>query len=41
MVFIEQNKREFVKGKENFYRRMTIRECARLQQQNIFKRESI
>jgi len=31
MVFIEQNKREFVKGKENLYRRMTIRECARLQ----------
>lgn len=31
MIFIEQNKREFVKGKENLYRRMTIRECARLQ----------
>ena len=31
MVFIEQNKREFVKGKEKLYRRMTIRECARLQ----------
>ena len=31
MVFIEQNKREFVKGKEHLYRRMTIRECARLQ----------
>jgi DNA (cytosine-5)-methyltransferase 1 len=31
MLFIEQNKREFVKGKENLYRRMTIRECARLQ----------
>lgn len=31
MVFIEQNKREFVKGKEDLYRRMTIRECARLQ----------
>jgi len=31
MVLIEQNKREFVKGKEHLYRRMTIRECARLQ----------
>jgi DNA (cytosine-5)-methyltransferase 1 len=31
MTFIEQNKREFVKGKEKLYRRMTIRECARLQ----------
>jgi len=31
MVFIEQNKREFVKGKEHLYRRLTIRECARLQ----------
>ena len=30
-VFIEQNKRAFVKGKEHLYRRMTIRECARLQ----------
>jgi len=31
MVFIEKDKREFVKGKEHLYRRMTIRECARLQ----------
>jgi DNA (cytosine-5)-methyltransferase 1 len=31
MVFIEQNKRKFVKGKEHLYRRLTIRECARLQ----------
>jgi len=31
MVFIEQDKREFVKDKEHLYRRMTIRECARLQ----------
>ncbi len=31
MVFIEQNKREFVKGKEKLYRRMTIREIARIQ----------
>jgi DNA (cytosine-5)-methyltransferase 1 len=31
MIFIEKDKREFVKGKERLYRRMTIRECARLQ----------
>jgi len=31
MIFIEKDKREFVKGKEHLYRRMTIRECARLQ----------
>lgn len=31
MTFISQNKREFVKGKENLYRRMTIREAARIQ----------
>ncbi len=31
MTFIEQNKREFVKGKENLYRRLSIRECARIQ----------
>ncbi len=31
MKFVEQNKREFVKGKEHLYRRMTIREIARLQ----------
>lgn len=31
MKFIEQNKREFVKGKEHLYRRMTIREVARIQ----------
>lgn len=31
MVFISQNKREFVKGKESLYRRMTVREIARLQ----------
>ena len=29
--FISQNKREFVKGKEHLYRRMTIREIARVQ----------
>lgn len=31
MVFISQNKREFVKGKESLYRRMSIREIARIQ----------
>ena len=31
MVFIEQNKRKFVKGKEHLYRRLTVRECARIQ----------
>ena len=31
MKFIEQNKREFVKGYESLYRRMTIREVARIQ----------
>jgi len=31
MKFIEQNKREFVKGKEHLYRRLSVRECARVQ----------
>jgi len=31
MKFIGQNKREFVKGKENLYRRLSVRECARIQ----------
>ncbi|PIV16404.1 MAG: restriction endonuclease [Flavobacteriales bacterium CG03_land_8_20_14_0_80_35_15] len=31
MKFIEQNKREFVKGKESLYRRLSVRECARIQ----------
>lgn len=31
MVFVEQNKREFVKGKEHLYRRLSVRECARIQ----------
>lgn len=31
MQFIEQNKREFVKGQEDLYRRLSIRECARVQ----------
>lgn len=31
MNFIEQDKREFVKGKEHLYRRLSVRECARIQ----------
>lgn len=31
MKFIEQNKRVFVPGKEDLYRRLSIRECARIQ----------
>jgi DNA (cytosine-5)-methyltransferase 1 len=31
MNFIEQNKRIFVPGKENLYRRLSVRECARIQ----------
>ncbi len=31
MKFIEQNKREFVNGKEHLYRRLSVRECARIQ----------
>lgn len=31
MVFVSHNQREFVKGKEHLYRRMTIREIARIQ----------
>ena len=31
MKFIEQNKRIFVEGKEHLYRRLSIRECARIQ----------
>ncbi|MEI8204232.1 MAG: DNA cytosine methyltransferase [Bacteroidota bacterium] len=31
MKFIEQNIREFEKGKEELYRRLSIRECARIQ----------
>lgn len=31
MQFIEHNKRIFVKGKEHLYRRLSIRECARIQ----------
>jgi len=31
MKFIEQNKRIFLPGKEHLYRRLTVRECARIQ----------
>jgi DNA (cytosine-5)-methyltransferase 1 len=31
MEFIEKNKREFRKGSEDLYRRLTVRECARVQ----------
>ncbi|MFK7867306.1 MAG: DNA cytosine methyltransferase [Alphaproteobacteria bacterium] len=31
MAFVETNKRIFVPGKENLYRRMSVRECARVQ----------
>jgi DNA (cytosine-5)-methyltransferase 1 len=31
MKFIEQNVRQFVKGKEKLYRRLSVRECARIQ----------
>jgi len=31
MKFISQNERIFVPGKENLYRRLSVRECARIQ----------
>ncbi|NQV36500.1 MAG: DNA cytosine methyltransferase [Candidatus Marinimicrobia bacterium] len=31
MKFLEPNKREFIKGQENSYRRLSVRECARIQ----------
>ncbi len=31
MLFIEQNKRIFVPGKEKLYRRLSVKECARIQ----------
>jgi DNA (cytosine-5)-methyltransferase 1 len=31
MEFVEQNVRKFVEGKENLYRRLSVRECARIQ----------
>jgi len=44
MLFIEQNKRIFVPGKEHLYRRLSVRECARIQtfpDDYIFKYERI
>jgi len=31
MIFIEKDKREFVQGEEYLYRRLSVRECARIQ----------
>jgi DNA (cytosine-5)-methyltransferase 1 len=31
MIFVEKNKRMFVLGKEDLYRRLSVRECARIQ----------
>jgi DNA (cytosine-5)-methyltransferase 1 len=31
MKFISQNERVFVPGKEDLYRRLSVRECARIQ----------
>ncbi len=31
MTFVSENKREFKKGKEKLYRRLSVRECARIQ----------
>jgi DNA (cytosine-5)-methyltransferase 1 len=31
MLFVEQNKRIFVPGEEDLYRRLSVRECARIQ----------
>ncbi len=31
MLFVEKNKRIFVPGKEGLYRRLSVRECARIQ----------
>ncbi len=44
MKFVEQNKRIFVPGKEKKYRRLSVRECARIQtfpDEYIFKYENI
>jgi len=44
MKFIEQNKRIFVPGKEDLYRRLSVRECARIQtfpDEFVFKYQNI
>ncbi len=44
MKFIEKDKREFIKGKESLYRRLSVRECARIQTFSddfIFKYENL
>jgi len=44
MEFIEINKRRFVPGKEYLYRRLSVRECARIQtfpDDFIFKYNSV
>jgi DNA (cytosine-5)-methyltransferase 1 len=44
MLFVEQNKRIFAPGQEHLYRRMSVRECARVQtfpDSFVFKYENI
>ena len=44
MKFVEQNKRIFLPGKEHLYRRLSVRECARIQtfpDDFVFKYENI
>jgi len=44
MKFIKQNKRIFIPGKEHLYRRLSVRECARIQtfpEKFIFKYDNI
>lgn len=44
MIFVEKNRRIFVKGKEKSYRRLSVRECARVQtfpDEFVFKYHSV